>query len=534
MATSIKFSDKLPTLNQVERLLVNEAMKRANGNKNVAANLLDISGKELEKHLQKKSLIKSNIITSLIAILIILSPFFSHADETKTHVKGQVIVKFKQEASQKAIDDLLETYTMTVQEKIPQIGYYLLNLPDNYTVEEIIAIWSQIDIVLTCEPNDLTMIQSLPTDVYFPDQWHLKNNGNRSGVEDADLQMEAAWKLESGDTGVIIAIIDMGFDARHEDLQENIWHNPGEIPDNGIDDDHNGYVDDVIGWDFVNQPDGMDGSDYDWQNEDNDPTSKKASHGNSILGIVGATANNQIGIAGIAGKCKMMLIRGGYFKPDGTQSLNSVYIIKGLIYAADNGASVINISSGSTNYNQSYKDALLYAINKGALITCSAGNSGVSDPIYPAAYNIPGIISVGSTARDDGQSRFSNFGDWVDVSAPGEYIMTTLLDDRYGKVRGTSFSSPMVAAVAALIFSKYPDLTPANVQDTIMNNVDIIEGLSDANATSGRVNAYKALQNPTTDGYWSMARNSNGEGGSSSSDSSDDILGGCFIATLAH
>ncbi len=533
MASFIKFSNKLPTLNQVERLLVDEAMKRAKGNKDVAANLLDISGKELDRHLQKKSLITSTMITSLIAILIILSPYFSHADETKTHVTGQVIVKFKPEASQEDIDNLLETYMMTIQEKIPQIGYYLLNLPGHYTVEDIITAWSKIDIVHTCEPNDLTMIQSLPTDVYFPDQWHLKNNGNRSGVKDADLQMEAAWEVESGDPSVIIAIIDMGFDAKHEDLQENIWNNPGEIPDNGIDDDHNGYVDDIIGWDFVNQPDGMDGSDYDWKKEDNDPTSKKASHGNSILGIIGATANNNIGVAGIAGKCKMMLIRAGYFKSDGTQSLNSVYIIKGLIYAADNGASVINISSGSTNYNQSYIDALRYAINKGALITCSAGNSGTSDPIYPAAYNIPGIISVGSTARDDGQSRFTNFGDWVDVSAPGEYIMTTLLDDRYGKVRGTSFASPMVAGVAALIFSKHPDLSPANVQDTIMNNVDIIEELSGACITSGRVNAYTALQNPTTDDYWSTARNNSGEGGSSS-DSSDDILGGCFITTLVH
>ncbi len=529
MSALIQFSKNLPTINQVTRLLVDEAMKRAKGNKAVAARLLNISGQQLDRHLRKKNIIKHSFLNCLASLFIMFTSISAHGNEAN-HAKGQVIVKFKPHATQKAITQLIDDYDMTISEKIPQIGYYVLNLPNSYTVDEIVSSWSRQDIVQTCEPNDLATVQSLPNDEYFPDQWGLRNDGSRSGIENADLAMEEAWEIESGDPNVIIAVIDMGFDLNHEDLQENIWQNPGEIPANGIDDDTNGYIDDVVGWDFVNQPDGLEGNDYDWNTEDNDPSSERASHGNSILGIIGASANNSIGIAGIAGHCKIMLIRAGYFKPDGSQSLNSVYIIKGIIYAADNGARVINISSGSSRYNQSYVDALQYAINKGALITCSAGNSATDELIYPAAYDMPGLISVGSSTRKDTKCRFSNYGDWVDVSAPGDYIMTTLLNDRYGKVSGTSFSSPMVTAVAALIFSKYPDMSPANVQDTIMNNVDISEDLSEANITSGRVNAYKALQNPTTENRWSSIKNASAIG--ADDDGGDDFLDSCFVSTI--
>ena len=168
----------------------------------------------------------------------------------------------------------------------------------------------------------------MPNDSLFNRQWSLDNPDRAN----ADLHILEAWEIESGNPDIIVAVIDMGFDMNHEDLQENIWRNPGEVPDNGVDDDGNGYIDDIVGWDFVNQSSGLDSDDCDWQDEDNDPSSLRSSHGNRVLGIIGATTNNGIGIAGVAGNCRMMLIRAGFYNAAGNQVLSTSSIIKGIIY----------------------------------------------------------------------------------------------------------------------------------------------------------------------------------------------------------
>ena len=376
--------------------------------------------------------------------------------------------------------------------------------------------------------------QETPNDSLFSQQWGLYNLQTIG----ADINMLEAWDIEPGDPSVIVAIIDMGFDVTHSDLQNNIWHNPGEIADNGIDDDQNGYVDDIIGWDFVNQPSGYDDPENDYQDEDNDPTITKSAHGNEVFGVLGATTNNAIGIAGITGRCKMMLLRAGYINTQGKAVLSGASIIKGIIYATDNGASVINISSGSSKYSNSYHDVLKYAIDHGVVITCSAGNEGSNTPVYPAAYNLKGLISVGATTSEDAPARFSNWGDWVDVSAPGQYIISTMNDDRYGQIHGTSFSAPIVAGIAALLASHYPDWTPAQIHDQILATVDVREELAGYNATSGRVNAYRALLGVETEGTGST-------GASSSNTTSDADTpapeassggggggGGCFLSII--
>ncbi len=516
----IKFYKKLPTLRQIKHLLINEAITRSDGDRSTAARKLGISKQVLEKHLQKKMIIKNMLIVFFI-ILVFTS---ANAGEYGNYIASQVVVRFQVNTGQEEIDKLINRFDMTIQEKIPQINYYIFHVPKAYTVPDIVSLWSDIDIVEKCEPNYVSQTQDVPSDTLFDRQWSLENQH----YEGSDLHITDAWEVESGDPDVIVAIIDMGFDMTHEDLQENLWQNPGEIPDNGIDDDHNGYVDDIIGWDFVNQSKGTDDPDCDWSGEDNDPTAKLSSHGNRVWGVLGATTDNGIGIAGIAGNCKMMLIRAGFYNEDDTAVLSSAHIAKGLIYAADNGARVINISSGSNRYSESYKAALAYAINKGALVVCSAGNEGTDTPCYPSSYNLTGILSVGASTPQDKMAYFSNYGDWVDVSAPGQYIMTTLLDDRYGETQGTSFASPMVAGVAALLFSRFPGWTPAMVQDRIMNTVDICEGLAGTNITSGRVNAHQALTDASGD---STPRNeySVPEPVSVQDGLADEM--GCFIAT---
>jgi subtilisin family serine protease len=378
--------------------------------------------------------------------------------------------------------------------------------------------------------------QESPNDSLFSQQWSLNN----LQTGDADIHMLEAWDIEPGNPDVIVAIIDMGFDVTHSDLQNNIWQNPGEIPNNGIDDDRNGYIDDIIGWDFVNQPSGYDDPENDYQDEDNDPTISKSAHGNEVFGVLGATTNNALGIAGITGRCKMMLLRAGYINTQGRAVLSGASIIKGVIYATDNGASVINISSGSSKYSNSYHDVLQYAIDHGVVITCSAGNEGSSAPVYPAAYNLKGLISVGATTSEDKPASFSNWGDWVDVSAPGQYIISTMNDDRYGQIHGTSFSAPIVAGIAALLVSHYPDWTPAQIHDQILATVDVREELAGYNATSGRVNAYRALLGVETD----ETENTGGSGSNATSDTEPTAPeaasgdgggggGGCFLSALS-
>jgi subtilisin family serine protease len=378
----------------------------------------------------------------------------------------------------------------------------------------------------------LVISQEAPNDSLFSQQWGL-NNLNTS---EADINMLEAWDIEPGDPNVIVAVIDMGFDVTHSDLQNNIWKNPGEIPENGIDDDQNGYIDDIIGWDFVNQSEGYDDGSSDFKDEDNDPTMAQSSHGNEVIGVLGATTNNSIGIAGVTGRCKMMLIRAGYLNKEGKAVLSGASISKGIIYATDNGAHVINISSGSNKYSNSYHDVLKYAIDHGVVIVCSAGNEGSNSPVYPAAYDLDGLISVGATTDEDKPALFSNRGDWVDVSAPGQHIVSTMNNDRYGQIHGTSFASPIVAGIAALLVSHYPDWTPTQIQARIMATVDVRESLKDANATSGRVNAYRALLNSEMDSGTDTGSNNNTTGNTVQPEpvvpSSDDGGGGggCFLS----
>lgn len=526
----LKFNEKLPTINQIKELLVNEAIKRTNGDQETSARILGISKNTLCNYLRHHSGAVRNL---LLAIIVLFFNISSNVSADSGYAAGEVVVNFKASATQEEITALIEENSLEVGDNLPQINYYVFQIPSDYTVSEMVFLLKGYDIVEKCEPNYFTNTQDVPNDRLFNRQWSLDNPDQVN----TDISILEAWNIESGSPDVIVAVIDMGFDMSHEDLQENIWKNPGEIPNNGLDDDGNGYADDIVGWDFVNQSSGLDDEDCDWRNEDNDPTSLKSSHGNRVLGLIGATTDNGIGIAGIAANCKMMLIRAGFYNTQGYQVLSTSSIIKGIIYAVENGARIINISSGSPNYSGSYKSALEYATDNGVLVVCSAGNDGSNAYCYPAAYDIPGVLSVGASNILDAKCSFSNYGSWVDVSAPGQHIMSTLLNDSYGETQGTSFSAPIVAGVAALIFSQHPDWTPSQVQDQIMNTVDISESLSDANITSGRVNAYRALSSihdadDTSDREQTdtdnEAINPNPAAGSESGG------GGCFIASTGN
>lgn len=295
------------------------------------------------------------------------------------------------------------------------------------------------------------------------------------GLPDADIDAPEAWDIETDCPDVVVAILDIGVDYTHPDLATNIWINVDEIPANSIDDDQNGYIDDIRGWDFANN--------------DNDPMDDFG-HGTLNSGVAGAIGNNDIGIIGVAWNCKIMPVR----VIDDEGWCSSSVIAEGIRYAADNGADVISMSFGADDPDDTniMLDAVNYAYSIGVFLCAAAGNDG-DNKLIPAAYD--NVTAVGWTNQKDKAHDLSNYGDWVDIAAPGTLIYSTdtLQDasDDYFFYGGSSAACPMVAGVAALLLSKDPSLTPDEVKSLLCNNVDSYSG--DKYIGTGRLNAYKAL-----------------------------------------
>ncbi|RLF58209.1 MAG: hypothetical protein DRN25_05515, partial [Thermoplasmata archaeon] len=279
-----------------------------------------------------------------------------------------------------------------------------------------------------------------------------------------------AWNLTTGRGDIVIAVIDTCVDYSHPDLAENIWINENEILGNSEDDDENGYVDDYYGWDFVN--------------DDNEPLDDYG-HGTHCAGIIGAVGNNSIGISGVCWNCSIMPVK--CLNEWGFGYLDD--LIDGIYYAADNGADIISMSWGCTMYSSALEDALNYAYSKGCLLIAAAGNDNTCVKMYPAAYN--NVIAASATDEFDERANFSNYGYWVDVSAPGTNILSTLPDATYGNESGTSMACPHVAGIAGLILSKNAGLNQSQVSTILKSAVEPVN--SAKYVGTGRVNAYQAV-----------------------------------------
>jgi subtilisin family serine protease len=307
------------------------------------------------------------------------------------------------------------------------------------------------------------------------------------------IKAPAAWDIIQGDTSVIIGIVDTGVDWSHPDLAANIWHNWGETPNNGIDDDHNGYIDDVMGWDFGGLGN-ADGS----PTPDNNPIEDRPDHGTNVAGIASAVTNNEVGVASIGFKCKIMPVK---TTQDNDRDPNTggpyiVYGFEGIVYAADNGCKVINCSWGGAGYSLLGQETINYAMSKGALVVCAAGNDNSSELFYPADYD--GVLAVAATDNNDTKASYSNYGEKIGVCAPGSGIYSTWQPNTYATLSGTSMASPLTAGVAALVAGKFPAYTPEQVREQVRVNCDNISSLNSGYTNllgSGRVNAYKSVTN---------------------------------------
>lgn len=296
------------------------------------------------------------------------------------------------------------------------------------------------------------------------------------------IKAREAWDISKGSSAIKVAIVDDALQVTHTDLFDNIWRNPGEISGNGIDDDKNGYIDDIYGFDVA------DG--------DNDPAHPNTNftHGTHVGGIAGASTDNSKGVASIGFNISLMGVKCTRNSQTNTQSIPFGY--EGINYAVSAGANIINCSWSSSGTSSTNEAVISYALSKGCTIVAAAGNDGVSSVRYPAAYT--GVLAVASTDQGDPKSGFSNYGTWIDISAPGANIYNTVADTRvYYYLSGTSMASPMVAGLLGLMKSHNPNLTRSQLEGCLLSSADNIDSKNSAyigQLGSGRINAEKALQ----------------------------------------
>ena len=263
-----------------------------------------------------------------------------------------------------------------------------------------------------------------------------------------------------------VAVVDSGIATQHPEFRLQLWENIGEIPQNGIDDDGNGYVDDRNGWDFSDAPTLLGSGD--WTERDNDPEDE-GGHGTHVSGIIAAKTNNGIGIAGIAQNCRLMPVRAS-FKFGGGTYIQNDDAAAAIVYAADNGANIINMSWGDTVRAFIIEDAIEYAYNRGCVLIGAAGNSAVSGSYYPAGLKT--VISVAGLGRERQMWDGSNFGATINIAAPAEEILSTALNGEYRKRSGTSMAAAHVSGVAALVLSANPRATNTEVQEKLIGTAN--------------------------------------------------------------
>ncbi|MDD5131991.1 MAG: S8 family serine peptidase [bacterium] len=473
--------------------------------------------------LRKKGTEMSGLQRGLIGIAIIMglvnSPMFSIAANEAVNEPprkaGEILVKLRASGSSHrqnvslSIDSISATILKEMQpvfSATPQSSgssqkqlspqkssldeelsrWFTVSFEDEQDLQETLAAYAGNSLVEYAEPIYIYSIASTPNDPYYStsgtwgqqydDLWGLKN-----------IQSERAWNISRGNNNVIVAAIDTGVDYTHPDLNANVWSNPNEIPGNGLDDDNNGYIDDTMGWDFVN--------------ETNDPMDTHG-HGTHLSGIIAAVGNNGQGITGVCWQAKIMALKA----LTDTGAGASDKLAQAIKYAADNGARVINISWGGYGNSRLIQDALTYAYEHNCVIVAAAGNNNTNaERFFPGNYSQ--AITVAACSASDLRASFSNYGSNVDVTAPGVDILSlkakgtdmlrkeaNIVGGEYYRASGTSMATPFVSGLAALIIASDRDLSNLEVEEKIISSCDDlgVAGKDDYYGY-GRINASQAL-----------------------------------------
>jgi len=466
-----------------------------------------------------KNNFKSIIGIIFVELLVILIPLkfsknnhLAYAEKeklTKADDRG-LIVLFYEELDTSNLYDILNDITDYVEVKRHIGDYALISVKEKGKYEDIESYLSNHPSVKIVQQDGSIKLMQASNDTYSKTQWAIHNPGYysvfSSGASrevyvtpDIDMDVAEAWLYMEQENvhrkRVVVAIIDTGVDYTHPDLKNNIWINENEIPDDGIDNDNNGYIDDIYGWDFYNDDASVCHYRYDKVLGVNlsDPNDND-DHGTHIAGIIGAVKDNKIGIAGIASnidiKLMILKINGG---KQGTGSISDA--IEAIKYATMMGADICNISWGTGQYSPALEEVIK---ESDMLFVAAAGNSGSDNdakPIYPANFQLDNLISVTFIDANGNLTKQSNYGKTtVDFAAPGNDILSTVVGT-YQTLSGSSMAAPQVSAVAALLYSYGENLYPMEVKNLIISCLKPIEGLNKFVKNPGIPSAYGSVLN---------------------------------------
>jgi len=407
--------------------------------------------------------------------------------------RPEVLVKFKSGVSQEAIERLTALRHDRVEDRIENVeGLEAIDDLDNADAATVVSEYQQLPEVEYAEPNfeiELDASEAagplepiLPHDPQFTDQWALANSGQRGGKQGADINATLAWATTTGSDKVVVAVLDSGVDYTHEDLIQNMWMRPASMAP--YHDNELGTIDDENGFNAIDTA--------------SDPMDENG-HGTHCAGIIGAEGENNIGIAGVNWKVRIMPLKfmnaGGFgTTKDAIEAINYVIDRK----KAGVNVRIISASWGSTQRSRALEDAIRKAYENDILFVAAAGNSTVNNdrtPHFPSSYNVPNVVSVAALDRHDELAKFSNWGaKSVAIAAPGVDILSTWLGNAYEEKSGTSMATPVVSGVAALILSEHPRMSVDDLKKKLLASTDPIVALKGKTVTGGRINAAKALE----------------------------------------
>jgi len=414
--------------------------------------------------------------------------------ETRSFGRPEVLVRFKSGVSQETIERLTALRNDRVEDRIENVeGLEAIDDLDNADAATLVNEYQQLPEVEYAEPNfeieldaaeaEGPLVPILPHDPQFNDQWALANSGQRGGKQGADISATLAWATTTGSDKVVVAVLDSGVDYTHEDLIQNMWMRPASMAP--YHDNELGTIDDENGFNAIDSA--------------SDPMDENG-HGTHCAGIIGAEGENEIGIAGVNWKVKIMPLKfmnaGGFgTTKDAIEAINYVIDRK----KAGVNVRIISASWGSTQRSRALEDAIRKAYENDILFVAAAGNSTVNNdrtPHFPSSYNVPNVVSVAALDRHDELAKFSNWGaKSVAIAAPGVDILSTWLGNAYEEKSGTSMATPVVSGVAALILSEHPRMSVDDLKKKLLASTDPIVALKGKTVTGGRINAAKALAN---------------------------------------
>ena len=423
-----------------------------------------------------RRMISDRAAVLLVWALCACSPAHTWAAAPAPFVPGQILVKFKPGIATGNQAAFVQSARLQPVRQFAAIGVQCYRLQAGEDVAAAIRACQSDPAVEFAEPNYIYSASRLPDDPRFGELWGLDADA------DTDIDAPEAWDRQTGDSRVLVAIIDTGVDYTHEDLAGNMWRNPGETGSgretNGQDDDHNGFVDDVVGWDFAGN--------------DNDPKDDNG-HGSHVAGTIAAVGNNGKGVVGVNWRASIMALK--FLSANGSGSASDA--INAILYAANNGARVLNNSWGGGGFSQALRDAIDFARQKDAVFVAAAGNEGSDNdrnPSYPASYDLSNVLSVAAVDRAGALATFSNFGRTaVDLAAPGVDILSSVPGNGYRSLSGTSMAAPHVSGVAALVLAQNPRSSAREVLVRIAGSVRPVPALENATWSGGRLDAADAL-----------------------------------------